>query len=171
MPRFVFPLEAVLRHRARAEQERQRELAVAQAEMARLQGELKALNDAMQSSTADMKANHLTGSLDVSFLAAHRRYTVAMQRSGMTLVQDIARQQRKVDEAQRLLNEAARERKIMEKLRERQYERWRAEVGRKEAAGLDEVGMQLAYRNHAATADNPDMPPARAAGDTAEPTA
>lgn len=157
MPKFVFPLEAVLRHRTRAEQERQRELAVAQAEMSRLQDELKALNEAMQSSSADMKANHLTGSLDVNFLAAHRRYTVAMQRKGLTTVQDMARQRRKVDEAQRLLNEAAKERKIMEKLRERQHERWAAEVGRKEAAGLDEVGMQLAYRNHAATADNADV--------------
>ena len=80
MPKFVFPLESVFRHREHAEKERMRELAVCQAEMTRLQQELKALNDSMQASAQDMKANHLTGSLDVNYLAAHRRYTVATQR-------------------------------------------------------------------------------------------
>lgn len=146
MPKFVFTLEAVLRHRTFAEQERLRELAAAQSEMTRLQGELKALNDSMQASAQDMKANHLTGPLDVNYLAAHRRFTAATQRRGLMLVQDMARQQRKVDEALRLLAEAAKERKVIEKLKGRQRERWAAEVQRRETAGLDEVGMQLAHR-------------------------
>ena len=54
MPKFVFRLQSVLRHREHVEQERLRDLAVAQAEMTRLQNELKALNDALQSSAADM---------------------------------------------------------------------------------------------------------------------
>jgi flagellar FliJ protein len=159
MSKFVFRLQSVLRHREHVEQERQRDLAVAQAEMTRLRAELKALNDALQASAAELKANGLTGSLDVNYLAAHRRYTVAMQRQGLTLVQDMARQQKKVDEAQRLLGEAAKERKVIEKLRERQHERWADESNRKEAAQLDEVGMQMTYRRHAATADNTDMAP------------
>ena len=95
MAKFVFTLESVLRHRTHAERERMRELALAQAEMTRLQQELKALNDSMQASATDMKANHLTGPIDVAFLAAHRRYTVAMQRKGLSLVQEMARQQAK----------------------------------------------------------------------------
>jgi flagellar FliJ protein len=146
MARFVFSLESVLRQRTHAERERMRELAVCQGEMTRLQAELKALNDAMQGSLADMKANHLTGPIDVAYLAAHRRYTVAMQRKGQSLVQDMARQQRKVDEAQRLLAEAAKERKVIEKLREKQFERWKAEAARKEQADADEVGAQFGYR-------------------------
>jgi flagellar FliJ protein len=159
MPKFVFPLEAVLRHREHVERERQRELAVAQAEMSRLQDELKAVTEAMHAGAADMNDNHLTGSIDVNYLTAHRRYTVAMQRRGVTIVQDMARQQKKVDESQRLLAEAARERKIIEKLRETQHERWKAEVAREEAAQLDEVAMQMTYRREAITADNQDVPP------------
>ena len=157
MAKFAFNLESVLRHRLHCEQERQRELAVAQAEMARLQADLKALNDALQASAVEMKANHLTGSLDVNYLAAHRRYTVAMQRTGHALVQDMARQQRKIDEARRALAEAAKDRKVLEKLKERQRERWAQEVQRKELADLDEVGMQLSHRqlreDHASSAD------------------
>ena len=146
MPRFVFPLEAVLRHRTHAEQERMRELAVVQGEMTRLQQELKALNDSLQAGAQDMKSNHLTGPIDVAYLAAHRRFTVAMQRKGQTLVQDMARQQKKVDDAQRLLAEAAKERKVIEKLREKQFERWKEETMRKEQAEADEVGAQFGYR-------------------------
>src|SRR4051812_20825190 len=127
MPKFVFNLESVLRHRLHVEQERQRELAAAQAEMTRLQAELKSLNDALQVSSAQMKAGHLTGTLDVNYLAAHRRYTVAMQRAGQVIVQDMVRQQRKVDDAQRLFSEAAKERKVLEKLREGRREQWEAE--------------------------------------------
>ena len=39
------------------------------------------------------------------------------------------------------------QRKVMEKLRERQYQRWRAELSRRELAEMDEIGMQLAYQN------------------------
>ena len=146
MAKFSFNLEPVLRHRLLAEQERQRDLAVVQAELTRLQGELKALNDAMRAEAEDMKANRLIGSVDVTYLAAHRRYTAASQRKGMLLVQEMAKQQRKVDEAQKLLAEAAKERKVLEKLKERQRERWAQEVQRKELAELDEAGMQLSYR-------------------------
>ena len=153
MARFVFNLDPVLRQRLLAEQERQRDVAVLQAEMVRLQNELKALNDSMQASAADLKDNRLTGPIDVAFLAAHRRYSVAMQRKGMQLVQDMARQQRKVDDAQRLLAEAAKDRKVMEKLREKQYERWRQEQAAKELAATDEAGMQHARRQALNAAD------------------
>jgi flagellar FliJ protein len=153
MARFVFALEAVLRQRTHAERERMREMAACQAEMTRLQAELRALNDALQGSAADMKANHLTGPIDVAYLAAHRRYTVAMQRKGQSLVQEMARQQRKVDEAQRLLAEAAKERKVIEKLREKQFERWKQDVTRREQADADEVGAQFGYRQVAERAE------------------
>jgi flagellar FliJ protein len=146
MPKFVFPLEALLRQRQSAERERQRELALCQAEMVRLQQELKQLNDELQGSDADMKANRLMGALDVAFLAAHRRYSLAMQRKGQGLVQDLARQQKRVDDAQRLLADAAKERKVIEKLREKQFERWRQEIERKEQAAADEAGAQFGYR-------------------------
>lgn len=150
MARFVFSLEAVLRHRVLAEQERLRELAACQSEMTRMAAELRALNDSLVTGAADMKANHLVGTIDVNYLAAHRRFTAAVQRKGQALVQDMARQQRKVDEAQRLLAEAAKERKAIEKLRERQHERWREELSRKEMAEADEVGSQFGYRQLAA---------------------
>jgi len=147
MAKFVFKFAGVLRQREYVEDQRQRELAVVQQEMTRLQAELRQLNDSVQSSTDDLRTNHLTGRLDLNFLGAHRRFMLAMQRKAMGLVQQIAAVQKRVDAAQAALAEAAKQRKIMEKLRERSLERWKADLNRKEMMETDEIAMQIGYRN------------------------
>jgi len=55
--------------------------------------------------------------------------------------------QKRVDAAQAALAEAAKQRKIIEKLKEKSFERWRADVARKEMMETDEIAMQMSYRN------------------------
>jgi flagellar export protein FliJ len=50
-----------------------------------------------------------------------------------------------VDSARVSLAEAAKQRKILEKLRETQEQRWREELSRKETIAADEVAMQLTH--------------------------
>jgi flagellar protein FliJ len=145
--KFVFKFDGVLRQREHVETQRQRELAIVQQEMTRLQAELKQLNESVEGSTNDLRTNHLTGKLDLNFLAAHRRFMLAMQRKAMGLVQQIASVQKRVDIAQAALAEAAKQRKIMEKLREKNLERWKADLARKEMTETDEIAMQIGYRN------------------------
>jgi flagellar protein FliJ len=154
MPKFVFQLDAVLRHRKMLEDERMRELGVAQTEMAKLQAELRAMDETTQTVSDDVRTNRLTGTLDMAFLAAHRRYVLAMQRKALALAQRMAAQQQVVDAARAKLAEAAKQRKIIEKLKERQQERWRAEQSRKELESLGEVNMQLALEPYFAVADD-----------------
>ncbi|HSV16086.1 MAG TPA: flagellar export protein FliJ [Tepidisphaeraceae bacterium] len=163
MATFVFKLHGVLRHREMIEQEKQRAFAVAQAEKAAAQAEIKRLDETVQQALADLRANHLTGSLNLSFLAAHRRFMLAMQRQGLVLMQKVQDAQKKVDAAQTELAEAAKQRKIMDKLRERQHERWQLEISRKELAQLDEVAMQMSFQNNLAAG--------AMAGDVVEPEA
>jgi flagellar FliJ protein len=144
MPKFVFQLEAVLRHRKMLEEQRQRELGLAQTEMSRMQAQLRELDETAKSVSEDVKANRLTGQLDMAFLAAHRRYVLAMQRKAIELAQKMAAQQLVVDAARKQLAEAAKQRKVIEKLRERQHDRWKVELSRKELEQLQEVNMQLA---------------------------
>ena len=145
MPKFVFQLEGALRQRKQLERMKQREMAVVQAEMNKLQDQLRALEGTVQTATADVRGNRLTGVLDMSFLAAHRRFMIATQRQSMELVQKMALVQRQLDEARLAVAEAAKQRKVIEKLREKQFERWKAERSKKELAELDEVSMQLSY--------------------------
>jgi flagellar FliJ protein len=161
MPKFVFQLQGVLRHREMVEQQKQRAFALAHAERAAAQAKLKKLDESVQQALADLRANHLTGTLDLSFLAAHRRFMLAMQRQGITLMQKVQEAQKKVDAAQAELAEAAKQRKVIEKLRERQHDRWTQDAVRREMTQLDEVATQMSYQQQTTAM----------AGDSVEPEA
>ena len=162
MPRFKFQLEGVLEHRKNLEEEKQRALAGLLAEMQRLKNDLAELDQSARVAVADLRENRLTGQLDLSYLAAHRRFTGSVQRKALALVQKMALVQREIDQARAALAEAAKQRKIIEKLRERQLERWTSQQHRQEMDELDDIGMQLAFRqlgeaqsNEAATKGHP----------------
>lgn len=147
MPKFIFQLEGVLRHRRYVERQRQRDLAAVQAVVAELEIQLRRLDDSVRSVTEDMKKNHLVGRLDLNLLGAHRRYSIAMQRRAVALAQKIAAAQLQAQEAQKRLAEAAKQRKIFEKLREKRREQWIADANRRELMELDETAMRLSYRS------------------------
>ena len=144
---FAFKLEGVLRHRTNVEEHRRRELAVIQAQMTELETELAGLDAAMRASEIDLRQNRLVGKLDLAFLAAQRRYALAMQRKAMAVAQKMAGIQKKLDLARANLAEAAKQRKIIEKLRDRQLARWKQEQAHHELLELDDVSMRLSYQN------------------------
>ena len=144
MPRFVFKLQPVLKHRQRLERDAQVELAARQAVVQQHEQELRLLQQSLQEANRDVRQHHLAGRLDMGFLMSHRRFVLGMHRKAMEVVQKMALAQRRVEEARGLLLEAARQRKIMEKLRERHLERWRAALAMREMNELDEIGTQLA---------------------------
>lgn len=148
MARFIFQLEGVLRHRRNQERQLQRELALIQAQRTALEAELRALDASVRATDQDLRANRLVGKLDLNFLAAHRRYSIAMQRKAMGIAQKMSVVQRQLDEARARLAEAAKQRKAVEKLREKQFEQWKAALSRKELIELDEVSMQLTQRQY-----------------------
>ncbi len=145
MARFVFQLEGVLKLRSNIERERQRELALVVRQMQELRDQLAGLDQSVQDSRDDLRRNHLVGRLDLAFLAAHRRFIGSMQARAMTLVQRMAMVQRQIDQARSSLAEAAKQRKIIEKVRERQYQRWMSDLRRRQDLALDEATTQLSF--------------------------
>jgi flagellar protein FliJ len=147
MAKFVFQLEGVLHHRENVERQRQRELALALAERAMVEDQIRRLDEKAKAATADLRANHLIGKIDLLFLAAHRRFMLAVQRQGSMLVARLRGHQKLVDAAQAALSEAMKQKKLLTKLRERQERRWAEGISRKEIADLDEVATQMSYEN------------------------
>jgi len=145
MAQFKFKLEAVLKHRKSVEKEKLRDFSHAAARLKEIEDQVHELNRSMQETNDDVRKNRLVGRLDVSFITAHRRYLVGMQKRGADLVREMAERQKAVDVARAALAEAARQTKILEKLREGQQARWKEELDRKELAQMDEAGMQLGY--------------------------
>jgi flagellar FliJ protein len=149
MAQFVFHLEALLRHRKNEERQRQRELAVFQANLNQLDAELRGLNDTAAATLADLRANRLVGKLDVQFLAAHRRYILSVQRKSITIAQKMTLVQRQLEDARLKLIEAARQRKMIEKLREKRHLEWLANQNHREFLEADDIGMRLAFAERA----------------------
>jgi flagellar FliJ protein len=145
MAKFIFQLEGVLRHRMNIEHQRKRELAVIQGQMAALDAELRAMDASVRASDQDLRTNRLLGKLDMAFIAAHRRFAVSMQRKAMGLAQKMAGVRTQIEQATRNLAEAAKQRKIIEKLRERQFERWRQELDKREEVEMDEIAMHIGH--------------------------
>ena len=147
MAKFIFKLQGVLRQRTHVEQQKQRELALRLHALREAEADLERMRDAVAKSNDEVRQHHLTGALDMSFLAANRRFLLAMQRQAMAIAQKIAAAQQQVGDARKAVAEAAMQRKIIEKLREKHHARWLEEQNRKELAEQDEIGMQLSYRN------------------------
>lgn len=146
MAKFVFKLRGVLRQREHVEKEKMRILAQCVKHEADCQAELQRLRESVQQSNDDMRNHHLVGVLDMSFITAHRRFMGAMQRQATAIAQKIANAQQRVKDARLALAEAAKQRKVIEKLREKQHEKWLAELHAKEMRDQDEIGMQLAFQ-------------------------
>ncbi len=145
MAKFTFNLEGVLTQREHIERQRQRDLAEAQGVVAKLEQQLKGVEGTQSDALRDLRENRLVGSIDLAFLAAHRRFMLATQKKGMDIVQQIANAQRTVDTARAALIEAAKQRKAIEILRDKRHELWKQEQAKKEMDALDEASMQLVY--------------------------
>ena len=139
MAKFVFKLDGVLNLRLRTEQQAQRAAAERQAEVNRVTDELRHLNADLQSAADELRAHHLTGRVDVGYLAAHRRFTADVTRRGSALMAKIALAERSAAEAKARLAEAAKQRRILEILRDKQHARWRADETRRELAEADDA--------------------------------
>jgi flagellar FliJ protein len=153
MAGFSFELDGVLRQRKNVERVAQQRLAEATKVMVELQENLRRLDEGVKAISQDVRDNHLTGVIDVNFITAHRRYLLGMERRAMELAKQIAEAQAKVRQTQEMLVAASRERKTIEKLRDRQFDRWKSEQTRRENDQLDEAGMQIAYSNLKETFD------------------
>ena len=144
MAQFKFPLAAVLRHRKHLEDQKQLALSALEGQMRQHEASMGQIRAAVRENLEDLRKNRLLGPIDLSFLAAHRRYILGAQRQATVLAQKMSLLQRQMDEARAALVEAAKQRKIMEKLAERQKQRWTDDQTRRELAELDDVTQKMA---------------------------
>ena len=139
MPRFTFKLEGVLEQRKNAELARQRDVAVAQQKVLTLRAEIDALAAVARASAVELRS----GQLSASALAAHQRFNLSVRHKLAALREQHVAAEREVADARGALTEASKQRKVMEKLREREHARWLEAQRRRELAEADEVARQI----------------------------
>jgi flagellar protein FliJ len=147
MPRqFVFRLAALLTHRAQIEKEKQRKVGRIQQEINALLRQVQETQARIVAEDRSLSAGELLGRLDMLYIAYEKKYVGNLHVRILLALQKKAELDRTLAAARAELLEAARARKVIEKLREKQFARWRLEQDRKEAAIMDEIGTQLTIR-------------------------
>ncbi|HVT80674.1 MAG TPA: flagellar export protein FliJ [Phycisphaerae bacterium] len=146
MARFRFKLEALLEHRQMVEKEKQRRVAQIQQEIQVIQRQIQDAQMRIALENRTLGTRELTGRLDMTYIATEKKYVGNLQLKIVYAFQKIVEIEKTLAVARAELLEAAKARKVIEKLREKQLARWREELERKEAAAMDEIGTQLAVR-------------------------
>lgn len=154
MPRFRFELQPVLDARKRAEDARRLEVAELEAERVSLEDGLRRRQRSIVESRSDAR-DELVGRVDPDRLRATANASLAVMRDAQRTVLELAGVHRRLEAAQRRLQEASRDRRAIEIVRERRFEDWKQAIDRREQAALDEIatirGARSVRDDHAAT--------------------
>lgn len=135
---FKFSLQGVLRVRESFERKEEQKLAVATAELKRLNAMLAKIREQLRSMTGQL--NRLldagTTGADLHLLCFE---TMLLERREQALAQTVSKVVKEVHEQQARLQEARRKRQVLENLREQQLALYHLAEGRKEQQGFDDA--------------------------------
>lgn len=140
MPQFEFKLDGLLELRKTAERQRLRDVAEAQRDVVRIEREL---HDAAEATAAG--SIELRGRIDPRLLLAQVRFEEAMRARMAALQDQMTAATAKLSAAQAALTEAAKQRKVLEKLRENQESAWAQQQRRREDRAGDDVAQRAVH--------------------------
>ncbi len=144
MARFVFGLAAVLEQRRARERERQLDLAAAQRERLAIEAQIEARRRDLEAQRADMRDALSGGGLDFRGVRMQAAASLRTHAQARQLVLRLAGAHQRIGAARERLVEAVAGRRAVERLRERRFEAWRAEMARREASATDELAIMRA---------------------------
>ena len=140
MPRFVFRLAPVLRHRERIEEEKKQLLAEAQRKLFDAEAQRQRLRDRREELAVELVAGHRK--IDGETLRMTYAHLDFLAREITAADWRVAAAGQAVDLARQILIRATKDRKVLERLRERQREAHKREQERLEHRDLDEANSR-----------------------------
>jgi flagellar FliJ protein len=143
---FKFRLDPLLRIRKHAEEDRKGALAQVQGKLNEQTARARRYDAMISQEHHALRDGLLVGTLDPRRLAHHRRYVNSMMRGLVQTLCERAGTQKEADKARAKLIEAVKQRKVLEKLRERRQADWRSQQDRVERSVLDEMGLASSRR-------------------------
>jgi len=138
MAKFIFELQSVLQIKEKLETQEKMRYAAAQARLFEEERKLQELENKKLSYEARMREN-MTSGLDVQTLSECNRGIEIMKDAIKLQLVEIKRAEKEVEIAQGRLNEAVKERKTYEKLRENAFEEFMQELNAQESKEIDEL--------------------------------
>ncbi len=143
MKRFSFKLQGVLDHRLRLEQIKQRIFAEAAGLVEEKRLQLDGIYSLLASEREQLAGEgRTTGLLDIEKLMAHRRYVGSLELRLGQLHGELHKRQQLMEARRVALVEASRNRKALERLRERRLDEYLLQERRLEQKALDEIASR-----------------------------
>lgn len=144
---FKFRLDPLLRIRLHAEEQRKQALGRLVGKLHEQAERARRYDESIRQEHRNLRdGRHLVGPLDTTHLAHHRRYVNSMMTGLVNTLCQRATTQQEADKARLLLVEAVKQRKVLDKLRERRRVEWQRQGDKVESAALDEMGLTGVHR-------------------------
>ena len=141
MARFTFKYQTLLEHRHALEEQRQRELAQQLRGRMILENQLRQMQETIRESKRQLGAG-LVGRVDLDAIGRFAGFSGHSSLRAQQLVLKIAEFEKRVDAARTALQDAMRQRKALELLREKHKDAWKRDQAMREALELDEIATQ-----------------------------
>jgi flagellar FliJ protein len=140
MKKFAYRLEPLLKMKAHIEKERQKDHAVARGKALEQKRSLEKI-DAERAGTLDRQRDEMSGKMSVAELLIYSRYLLKLKKDTLTGGEMLKVLERNVEAKRRALVEATKQKKVYEKLKERQQKRHQQMVQAQETKEADEIAI------------------------------
>ncbi|MBM7559653.1 flagellar export protein FliJ [Marinitoga litoralis] len=146
--RFHFNLERLKNLRERLEEDAKRIFLEATAERIKAEEALVEINERIKEENRNYLKQISQNLISIQEIQQWRAYLESLEKERIRLG-EIYREKLAIEEEKRQKYlEARKERVILEKLKERKFEEYKIEYQREENRNLDEIGIQMYYRNN-----------------------
>lgn len=149
--RFRFKLEAVKRIRVQSRDAQRRAVADAVREVHLKEEAIRDYEGQLRDTVTKTAVAQEAQRLDMTLIRGHQFYRTRMQQRIVRAELDLADSQAELRGQQAKLGEATKRLRVIEKLYDKQWQRYTLQVGREEQAELDEVAAQGFVRTRVAT--------------------
>ncbi|MGD2107912.1 MAG: flagellar export protein FliJ [Phycisphaerae bacterium] len=144
--RFRFRLDTVHRLRQQALDQQRRAVAEARQAVARIELRIARLSAQLEQTVSGSRTVQRGCRLDVRSLSGYEFYRGWLHRKIMESGDDLTHARTRLDEARTKMAAAFKQLKVIERLRDKQWRRHRAEVEREERLVMDEAALNVYLR-------------------------
>lgn len=145
-PRFQFRLETVRKLRTQARDQQHRVVADAIHQASRIEERISLITKELRNSVEHTRLDRSSKSLDVFSLRENQLYRGWLHRKIMESDAELTQSKEVLDHERVKLQEATKQLKVIDKLRERQWNRYQTKQQREEQTLYDEAALQLYQR-------------------------
>jgi len=138
--RFKYRLQPLLNVKSHIERERQKDHALAVERIMRQEEQLSQVDAQRETTLIEQRAG-LLGSISISKMLVYSRYLLKLKKNTLAGIETLRGLKKNADEKRLVLVEASKERKIYEKLKERQQDKYNRESARQEQKETDEIAI------------------------------